>query len=304
MSGLSSFSVPGMSSPGASSGSPAVGAGGSASSPGVVPGMMDVYNHLLGMNTQNYGNVLSGYGQAQGNLGAQLPGIYAGYGQQEQNVMNTLGVGNGGWGVAAPAAEAIREGGVATQGKNQQALIDAGLGNSSMLAQANNQTAFQTGQAYAGLGAQLAQTAAGYQSQFGLAGLAAQMQGAGMQTSLAQSYLSNLAGYGGFANKAGSLTGQYSASQQYPPIGGGGGHGGGGSSGGSGDPFTNQMLGGNPLAASGFNGYGYAGGYANGSLGTPAPGQDLYDPNFDYAANQPINNGIDLGGNYGGDSGE
>jgi hypothetical protein len=182
----------------------------------IVPGMLDVYNQLLGLNSQNYGNILGAYGQGQSNLTATLPSIYQGYGDIKNEVMGTLGVGAGApggeghWGVAAPAAQAIAQSYATQRGNTDQQLINSGLGNSTIRAGAQNANALGAAQAYGGLGAQLAQTAAGYQAQLGLAGQAAQMQGLGMQTGLTQAYLGDLAGYGGFANKAGSLTGQFS----------------------------------------------------------------------------------------------
>jgi hypothetical protein len=228
----------------------------SFSTPVLNPGAMGLYNQQLSLMTQNYGNILSGYSQAQQNIAGTLGGIYAGYGQAEQNVLNTLGVGNGGWGVAAPAAKQIEQSFTNTQGANQQALISAGLGNSSLLAQSNNQANLFAGQAYANLGSQLASTAAGYQTQFSLARQAAQMQGLGMQSSLAQSYLGNLAGYN-FSPRI-DLYGQQSDGGG---GGGGGGHGGGGS---GGEGSFSHLPPTPPVNASG---WGYAGAYANGGVG-------------------------------------
>jgi hypothetical protein len=250
--------------------------GSSVSMPVMNPGAMGIYNQQLGLQLQNYSNILNGYSQAQNNIGRRVDQIAGGYDAAQRNVMNTLGVGNGGWGVAAPAAKEIQQSFLDTQGKNQQALISAGLGNSSLLAQSNNQANKMAGQAYASLGSQLATTAAGYQSQFALARQAAEMQGLGMQTNLSQSYLGNLAGYN-FMPKV-DLYGQYSAHND----GSGGGGGGGGS-----------MAGGRPsnwAPSSGFgddawanrygapNNLGYAGAYTNGSaysqpaMGYAAPG--------------------------------
>src|ERR1700683_3391842 len=79
----------------------------------IVPGMMGVYNQLLGLNQQNYSKVLGAYAGGSNAMNAQLPGIYKGYSGLEGQVMNTLGMGqvlgqNGNWGVATPAAQAIQ----------------------------------------------------------------------------------------------------------------------------------------------------------------------------------------------------
>lgn len=207
-------------------------ASGSSSTPGVIPQMQSNYEQLLNINQQRYGNMQSAYNAGQSNLSEKLPGIYQGYGDIQKNVMNTLGMGqvlgqNGNWGVAGPAAQAIGQQGAAQQGQVTQRMTDAGLGNTSVPGNLSNQANLFTQQAYGGLGAQLAQTAAGYQSQIGLAGQGAQMQGLGMQTGLTQAALGPMEMQA--ANTAGNLTGQTSSSySNFPPqsYGGGGGYGG------------------------------------------------------------------------------
>lgn len=248
--------APGMAAPlgnRASSVSSGLGQSSSSSTPGIIPGMQGVYNQLLGLNQQNYQRVLDVYKQHGNYLNQQLPSLYQGYGglQQQvqgqyanlgqgygalsQEVMNTLGLGaalgqNGNWGVAGPAATAIRQLYAQQRGATDQQLINSGLGNTTVRGNFQNQNALQAAQAYGNLGAQLAQTAAGYQAQFGLSGLAAQQQGIGlgaqigqaglgarqaglgMQTGFTGNLMNQLAGYR-FANTAGGLTGQTSTSQ-------------------------------------------------------------------------------------------
>ena len=64
---------PGVSAP---TGIASPGAGGlpgpGGSLPGIIPGMMDVYSNLLGLNQTNYQNVLNAYTQGQGQLGSNL----------------------------------------------------------------------------------------------------------------------------------------------------------------------------------------------------------------------------------------
>ncbi len=181
----------------------------------IVPGMMKVYNQLLDLNQKNYNNVLSIYQQGSQQLASQLPGIYAGYTDLENRVMSTLGMGEplGGnnWGVAQPAARQIQRDFAQTQGDTQQAMINAGLGNSTVLGNFRNQNTRMTGEAFATLGANLANYAAGYQRDIGLAQQAARMQGAQLQSNYALGGASTLAGYQ-FQNTAGPLTGQFSTS--------------------------------------------------------------------------------------------
>lgn len=183
----------------------------------IVPGMLDVYNQLLGLNQQNYGNVLNAYTQGQQNLSNQLPGITGGYGALGGQVANTLGMGqvlgqNGNWGVATPAAQAIDRSYAQARGGTTQQMTNAGLGNTTVIGNMQNQNARAAADSYGALGAQLADKYAGYQSNIGLAGLAQQMQGLGLEAQMAMARGGSLAGYGGFANKAGDLTGSYGQS--------------------------------------------------------------------------------------------
>lgn len=169
---------------------------------------MSVYNETLNLNQANYQNILNTFSSGQANLSAQLPSIYSGYGNTLAGIKSTLGIGGGGWGVAAPAAEAIKQTFAQTSGQNVQRAINAGLGNTTVLPNLQNQASLMAGQAYGGLGAQLAQTYAGYQAQFGLAEQQARMQGLSAQTGLYGQEGSTLGGYR-FANTSGAAPGAY-----------------------------------------------------------------------------------------------
>jgi len=202
----------------------------SISQPVMNPGAAGYYNQQLQLNLNNYNNIQAQYQQAQQNATGQLQGIYAGYGSLSQSVLNMLGVGKAGdWGVATPAQQQIARQYAQSQGQNQQSLINSGLGNSTLLANVMNQGNLQAAQAYGNLGAQLAQTAAGYTSQIGLAGLSARQQGVNTQLGFAGQELGNLSHFN-FAPNI-NLYGQ--ASYSYSPNGGyGGGYGAGGGTGG------------------------------------------------------------------------
>lgn len=247
--------------------------GSSTSGQQVLPGMMNVYNDLLNRNQGVYNQILSGYSEGQNRLGNVLPQIDQGYSALSQGVMNTLGLGGGGWGVAAPAVRAIQERFLQQQGTNRQNLINAGLGNTTVAASLANQNTNMAANAYANLGAQLADKAAGYQSQLGLAQQAARMQGLSARTGLTQNLLGVLGGYR-FANTAGSLYGPYSTSTNYSSGsssggGGGGGYGGGGGGGASpgGAASAVNATGAIPFGTAGERGggMGYSGGYSYGS---------------------------------------
>ncbi len=189
----------------------------------ITPGMMGVYNQLLGLNQQNYQNVLGAYNQGQQNLAQGLPSITDSYGALQGDVMNTLGMGqvlgqNGNWGVAGPAAEQIGRQFAQQQGKTTQDVTNRGLGNTSVAGNLANQNTLNAGLAYGSLGSQLAGQAAGYQSQIGQAQRGAQMQGMGMMTDLTKAGLGPLGQQ--YSNTAGNLTGAYGSSQSYNYQGG------------------------------------------------------------------------------------
>lgn len=278
----------------------------SSSAPVLNPGAQGMYQNLLNLNQQNYAGILNSYNQGQANLTGNLQSLYSGYGQLENSVMNTLGMGtNGGWGVAKPAADAIAGAYSQARGKNVQNMINSGLGNSTLLGQMQNQAASMAGQSYGQLGSQLAQTAAGYQTQINSARLQAQMQGLGMQTQLQQGLGNALAGYK-FANTFGDMYGQQSnSSSQQSSGGGGGGGGGGGSSGNSG------MLGWGGLGATALGwmngnspGMGYTGAFQGGAYG------GAYNPyqggggGFDNGMLYDYNQGGNYGGAFMGDLGD
>lgn len=153
------------------------------------------YTDTLAANQQNYENILGAYTKGQGALSAGLGNIYGGYGDVQKQVMNTLGVSGGGWGVAAPAAQEIADTFNRQQGQTDQQMINAGLGNTTVRGAMRNQNTLMAGRAYGNLGAQLAQTAAGYEAQLGTARLGAQMQGLGMQANMYGEQGRTLGGY-------------------------------------------------------------------------------------------------------------
>jgi hypothetical protein len=111
------------------------------------------YDAALAMNQQNYTNIMQGYGTLN------------------QQVANTLGQGGTPWGVAAPAAQAISDTLTDQMGTTTQGLINAGLGNSTVMNSLQQGNALQAQKAYGSLGSQLAQTYAGYESNLGLSQL-------------------------------------------------------------------------------------------------------------------------------------
>ncbi len=147
------------------------------------------YQTSVNQGIADYGDVLAGYQQAIGAQQGQQAGIQSGYSNLQGQVANTLGYGGTPWGVAAPAAQSIADVYAQRQGQATQQLISSGLGNSTVLQSALRGNMLDTQKAYAGLGANLAQTYAGYQSNLGLAGLNQQAQAAQQQQQLRQQQL-------------------------------------------------------------------------------------------------------------------
>lgn len=229
-----------------------------------VSGGPSYYKQQLDTNMGQYNDIKSGYAGISGNIGSIYDQAKSGLDTSLQSVLGGIGVTKENpWGYAKPAAEAIDRSFTAARGKTDSALTSGGLGNTTVRGSLQNQNALQAGQAYGGLGSQLAQTATGYMAQYGLAGSQLMAQKAGALGGLGSSYLGNLAGF--------------HMNPQYPPVGQNivGGHGGGSGGGGG-----SQMPG--P-----FGGHGFGGG---GSIGQPnAMGYSQGFGNYNYPTVQGLN---------------
>lgn len=106
------------------------------------------YNNALSANQQNYNNILGGYQTVLDNVG------------------KTLGQ-DGGWGVAAPAAQEIADLYAKQSGGAMQNSISRGIGNTTAAAAMQRGAAYDADKAYAVLGAQLADKYAQYQAGIG-----------------------------------------------------------------------------------------------------------------------------------------
>ncbi len=299
----------------------------SQSGPVLLPGNVDAYNRQVQESEARYQNMLNAYTSGINNAGSAANAVAGGYRNVLSGVRNTLGLGGGGWGVAAPAARDIQAGTASTIGQTQQGLIGSGLGGTSVLGNLTNQAQYLGNQALAGLGSSLAQTYAGYQSQLGSAAQQALMQGAQMQASLFGQEGGSITGYRqpsipqlyGQASDSTSLA--RSASFNPPGYGGGGGGfagfgqgaggmGYGGTSPGRGS-YTPDPAGiyGSGGGGGGGGGFGmqqvpYGGGDPGGTYGNPGTG----DPNDPFGTSTGVASNIgDISPadvfEYGGDSG-
>ncbi len=144
---------------------------------------------LAGLGTaygQTYNSALNASQQ-------QYNAVVGGYKNLASGVMGILGQG-GGWGVAAPAAQAIQDTLAQAKGGAIQNSINKGLGSSTAAVAAQRGANLDANKAYASLGSQLAQTAAGYTSGLGqgmlgaIQGLNIQYPNAGEYSGLYQQY--------------------------------------------------------------------------------------------------------------------
>jgi len=165
------------------------------------------YNSALQANQANYQNILQGYQQTAAKQSTAQQAISGGYNQLYNTVLGTLGVGQGGavgaggavnqggnWGVAAPAAQAIADTYAQASGSVLQNAVNSGLGGTSALASLERGPSLDAAKAYGALGANLAQTAAGYESQLGQAGLNYANQANMQNTALANQQLQFMGG--------------------------------------------------------------------------------------------------------------
>lgn len=168
-------------------GNPLLGAAGGL--PGLAMNYGASYNSALQANQTSYNNILQGYQTNMANMGQGLSSVGNQYGSLMGGIQNTLGANygvpgvNGAWGIAAPAASAINKlysaqtgqqfdaqgnpTGTPTGGSIAQQLINSGLGKSTAMTDANRGAFADYGNAIGSLGANLAQTYAGYQANIG-----------------------------------------------------------------------------------------------------------------------------------------
>lgn len=229
------------------------------------PSYQNQYQQALDFHNSNYNQILGGYSQSQQNIGQGFGGIASGYGNLSNQVQGTIA------GVGASQLQAIQDQYAKASGGQAQALINSGLGNTTVASSVQRGLTLDSQKAQVALANQMAQLQAGYQAQLGSAGLQAQSQGLGLQAQ-------------GSNVQQGVLGGQHLPFPNYPPGGrtttqqqqGGGGGGG---------------MGGGP-GKSGSNGYWAQGG------GTGAP------PQTSFGGGMPnpygYNSATSLGGNQGG----
>ncbi len=273
--------------------------------PGLGIAYQQSYNSALAANQKNYQNIIGGYDTLK------------------QNIASTLGQTGDGWGIAQAGANAIARQSAQATGGALQNSINSGVGKSTAAVAAQRGANFDTEQAYAGLGNQLASTYAGYEGNLGLSEL-------GFMNSIQEPY-PDTAGYNSLAQQYGQqqATAQQMAMQAQAlqlqkrqlgagagagrsggggvsipnaPRGGTDGSGGGGfASGGSGDL---SMFGGgggsNPYGIGGrnpFSGGGGGGGYSSPVVNTSSvvPG----DPNNPFGGNTGDENMLGEGSDSG-----
>jgi hypothetical protein len=198
--------------------------GGSYSSPatfnpGVIPntarpGTSQSYNDYMQLNQNSYCQILQGYNSLQSQQMAAQGQITQGYQNLQNQVLGGI------QGVQASQLQAIQDVYAQQEGASQQQAINAGLGNSTVLASLQRGNTLCYAKARTAVCNAYAQTLAGYQSNLGLAGLNYQNQANQQAVALGAQQL-------GYMQDVTKLP--YSYSQSMAGGGGGGGGGGGAS---------------------------------------------------------------------------
>lgn len=158
------------------------------------------YDQAPNFHNQNYNQILGGYQQSQQNIGQGFGGIASGYGNLSNQVQGTIA------GVGASQLQAIQDQYAKASGSQAQALINSGLGNTTVSSSVQRGLTLDSQKAQVALANQMAQLQAGYQAQLGSAGLQAQSQGLGLQAQ-------------GSNVQQGVLGGQHLPFPNYPPGG-------------------------------------------------------------------------------------
>jgi hypothetical protein len=181
------------------------------------------YQSYLNNANKIYGETLQGYQTALSGLQGQQAGINAGYNQLQANVLSGLE------GSSASASQEVADRYTAMSGKATQDMISRGLGNTTIQSAVQRGIGLDESKAQTDVHNKFAHTAAGYQTQLGLAGLGYRGAALGQQLQLQGQQLGYMGSYSQQQNQLGlGFANAYNGS-----IGRGGG-GGGGSSGGGG----------------------------------------------------------------------
>lgn len=202
-----------------------------------------------------YKETLQGYQTALSGLQSQQADINAGYNTLQANVLAGLE------GSSKSASQEVADRYTALSGRTTQGLINRGLGNTTVQGAMQRGISLDESKAQTDVQNKFAQTAAGYQTQLGLAGLGYRGQALQQQLGLQGAQLGYMGGYSQQQNQIGlGMAGAYNSS-----LGRGGG-GGGGSVGGG-----NLALRGGPISYGGGGGGRYYGGGEGSGIGLTGP---------------------------------
>lgn len=164
----------------------------------------DVYNAALAQQQQLYNQIKSGYETLRSQQQSQQSAVTAGYNNLLGSVMGKL------TGADVAARQEAKDQYTATSGREAQALVNRGLGNTTVASSVQRGLQYDYGKQVANIGANYAQLKAQYESQLGLAGLDWQGRAVGMNSALGSQELQAAQGfspvyaqlYGGMAQAA------------------------------------------------------------------------------------------------------
>jgi hypothetical protein len=141
------------------------------------------YNSALSNNQQMYNNILSGYQQTMNNQVSAENQVSQGYGTLYRNVLGAIK------GIGTSESQSIADAYAQQQGQSQQQMINAGLGNSTVLQSQAQGNLLQEQKAQVALTNQTQGLTAGYMSQLGSEALQYQNQAIQQNTGLASEQL-------------------------------------------------------------------------------------------------------------------
>jgi len=212
-----------------------------------------IYQNMLSFAQQNYQNITSGYENVLANQRSAEAAVQAGYGNLQGNVQAMIGNVGAGQNLQNQQTYA------SAQANTQNQMINAGLGNTTIMGQEQLKNTGNYAIAQNQLADQIAQLQAGYYSQIGLAGLNYQGQSVNADTALQAHQL------------------DYMANQSYPYMEGLGHMGGSGFGGGGGGGMSIGPMGGGVGGVQGMSARaGHIGNIPGGGYGGGGGGSNLY----------------------------
>lgn len=181
---------------------------------------MQDYQSMLDAANQSYKDTLAGYQSALSGMQAQQAEISQGYNTLQANVLGGLA------GASKAASQEVADRYAWLGGKTDQQLISAGLGNTTVRGAMARGVTLDHAKAQTDVANTFANTAAGYQTNLGLAGLGYRANALGQQSAWQGAQLGYMGAYGQLQQQQAPVWAQINQ-QDFDRLGRGRGYGGG-----------------------------------------------------------------------------